>query len=182
VPRPEPPTDRFDELPELNGRVGAHRAENPRMRVGIVLLWSAVATIVLVGLGIFGTLLATGQITTSAPPGQTQTPAPEVEGVVDTTHPVLVLNATTQDGLAGTVREEIVAAGWADRDVTAGEAGSQDFSHTTVFFSDPADEAAAKGLADEVLGGARIELSDAYASVDADDVRQLVVVIGADWG
>jgi len=188
VPRADYPTDRFDDLPDdTSGRVGAHRAENPRMRAGIVLLWAAVATVVLIGLGILGTLLATGQIVTATPTASVA--VTEVEGVVDTSFPVLVLNATTQDGLAGSTRDQIIAAGWAENDVTDGEAGSQDFAYTTVFYSDPADEAAARGLADDVLGGARIELSDAYASVDdasTDDVdesqtRQLVVVIGADW-
>ena len=46
--------DRFDDVPDSLGRVGAHRAENPRMRAGAVLLWSAVATIILIVLGIFG--------------------------------------------------------------------------------------------------------------------------------
>ena len=43
-------------------RVGAHRAENPRMRGWVVLLWAALATVVLIAIGIFGTLLASGRI------------------------------------------------------------------------------------------------------------------------
>ena len=63
VPKTPPPKDRFDDLPADHGRIGAHRAENPRMRGGVVFAWSAVATLILVGLGVFGTLIATGRIT-----------------------------------------------------------------------------------------------------------------------
>jgi hypothetical protein len=61
VPETPPPKDRFDDLPP-RGRIGAHRAENPRLRGGIVLLWSVIAIVVLVAVGIFGTLIATGRV------------------------------------------------------------------------------------------------------------------------
>ena len=76
-------------------------------------------------------------------------------------------------------RSEQQAAGWAADDVTAGEAGSE-FATTTVFYSDVADEGAARGLA-QAIGGAAVELSDAYAGLAGDEsVKQLVVVIGTD--
>ena len=36
MPKTEPTKDRFDDLPADRGRVGAHRAENPRIRGGLV--------------------------------------------------------------------------------------------------------------------------------------------------
>ena len=76
------------------------------------------------------------------------------------------------------MKDVVVAAGWADSAVTAGEAGSQDFPTTTVFYVDPAHEAAAAGLA-EVIGGAAIEQSEAYPAT-SPDTPQLTVVIGLD--
>lgn len=177
MPTTDLPRDRFDDVPETD-RVGAHRAENPRMRGWVVLLWAALATIVLIVIGIFGTLIASGRIELAPAPTQTVTPAPEVAPEVDTTYDVMILNATPEEGLATQLRDVVVAAGWADEKVTAGEAGSQDFPTTTVFYVDPADEAAAAGLA-EVIGGAAIEESPAYPPT-SPDAPQLTVVIGLD--
>lgn len=171
------PRDRFDDVPETD-RVGAHRAENPRMRGWVVLLWAALATVVLIGIGIFGTLLASGRIELAPTPTPTVEPVPEVTPVVDVNYDVLILNATPEQGLATQLKDVVVTAGWSDDKVTAGEAGSQDFPTTTVFYVDAADEAAAAGLA-EVIGGAATEQSDAYLP-STPDARQLTVVIGLD--
>ena len=171
------PRDRFDDVPDTD-RVGAHRAENPRMRGWVVLLWAALATVVLIAVGIFGTLIASGRIELAPTPVPTVEPMPEVTPVVDTAYAVIILNATPESGLATQMKDVVVAAGWADDAVTAGEAGSQDFPTTTVFYSTAADEAAAAGLA-EVIGGAVIEQSDAYPST-SPDTPQLTVVIGLD--
>lgn len=182
MPKTPPQKDRFDDLPvagDAASRIGAHRAENPRMRGGIVLLWSVLATIALVAIGVFGTLIATGRVTLFPAPSPTATVAVTAEPVLDTAYKVTVLNATSQSGLAGAMADELVAAGWAADDVTAGEASSE-FATTTVFYSDVADESAARGLA-QAIGGAAVELSDAYAGLAGDEsVKQLVVVIGTD--
>jgi len=150
------------------------------MRGGVVLLWSAIAIIVLVVLGIFGTLIATGRVTLFPSPSATPMVVATAEPVVDTSYKVTVLNATTQSGLAGALAQTIVGAGWPADAVTAGDAGSTDFPTTTVFYSDPAQEGAARGLA-QVIGGASVTLSDAYKSlVDGAGGKLLVVVIGAD--
>ncbi|MBD3942773.1 LytR C-terminal domain-containing protein [Microbacterium sp. NEAU-LLC] len=171
------PQDRFDDLPDTD-RVGAHRAENPRMRGWVVLLWAALATVVLIAVGIFGTLIASGRIDLAPTPTPTVAPAPEVTPVKDTTYQVQILNATPEEGLATQMKDTVVNAGWAEDAVAAGGAGSQDFPTTTVFYSDPADAAAAAGLA-EVIGGAATEQSDAYPAPSAD-VKQLTIVIGLD--
>ncbi len=187
MPRTIYPKDRFDDLPADVERIGVHRAENPRLRVGVIVMWSAIATIVLVALGVFGTMLATGRIGagTQAPPAPVAG-GPAAEPVVDTSYSVLVLNATGEDGLAGAISDTIIQGGWSADDIIAGEAGSDDFPATTVYYPTAEDEGAARGLA-EVIGGAEVALNDSYqptddATTEPDEsqARQLVVVIGLD--
>ncbi len=157
------------------------------MRGSVVLLWSAVAAVVLIAVGIFGTLVATGRISLAPATSPGATSAPEVEPVVDTSFAVLVLNATPERGLAARVRDVVIAAGWAPEDVLDGEAGSNDFAATTVYFATAEDEGAARGLA-AVVGATEIVLDPVYQpvddpateDVDESDVRQLAVVVGLD--
>ncbi len=157
------------------------------MRASVVVLWSAIAVVVLVAVGIFGTLVATGRVTLFPTPSPTPTTVQVAEPVIDTSYEVLVLNATPQQGLANATRDTIVAAGWSPDVVLAGDAGSEDFPTTTIFYATPADEGAARGLA-QVIGGAEVAESKAYlptddpntADVDESAVRQLTVVIGLD--
>lgn len=187
MPKTHPPKDRFDDLPAAHGRIGAHRAENPRLRGGVVLLWSAVATIVLVALGVFGTMIATGRIALFAEPVASATVAPPAEAVLDTSYPVYVINATSQRGLAGTVASQVIAAGWNAEHVYPTESESEDFAMTTVYYASVADEGAARGLA-QAIGGAAVELNASYqpaddpntADVDESAIKQLVIVIGND--
>lgn len=148
------------------------------MRGWVVLLWAALATVVLIAIGIFGTLLASGRIELAPTPTPTAAPTPEVTPVIDNSYDVMILNATPEQGLATQLKDVVVTAGWSDDTVTAGEAGSQDFPTTTVFYVDPADEAAAAGLAG-VIGGATIEQSEAYPP-SSPDTPQLTIVIGLD--
>jgi len=148
------------------------------MRGWVVLLWAVLATIVLVVVGIFGTLLASGRIELFPAPSPTPTPTVEVEPVLDTTYAVNILNATPEEGLATQLKDVVVAAGWPADSVLASGAGSDDFETTTVFYLDAADEAAALGLA-EAIGGAPIEQSDVYQLGDPE-AKQLTIVIGLD--
>jgi hypothetical protein len=169
--------DRFDDLPDT-GRVGAHRAENPHMRGWVVLLWAAIATIVLIAVGIFGTLLVSGRIEIAPSSAASPSSTPDVTPVIDTTFDVLVLNATGESGVATQLKDDIVAAGWAEETVLASEAGADDFPETTVYYLNAEDQAAAAGLAD-VVGGARIEQSEVYQPAGEGE-KQLTVVIGLD--
>ncbi len=127
MPKTSPTKDRFDDLPADRGRVGAHRAENPRIRGGLVLLWSVIATVVLVALGVFGTMLATGRISLAPSPEPTVSGVPTVEPVIDTSFSVLVLNATPQSGLAAATRDTVIAAGWPADSVIDSDATTDDF-------------------------------------------------------
>lgn len=157
------------------------------MRPWAVLLWASLATIVLIVVGIFGTLLTSGRIQLAPDPEPTAAPQPTVEPVIDTAYSVQVLNATPEQGLATRVKDEIVAAGWSADAVSASGAGTTDFPETTVYYAFPGDQAAAEGLADLVLGGARIEQTDVYqldddpnTPEDESQALQLTVVIGLD--
>ncbi|GAA3213281.1 hypothetical protein GCM10017690_26240 [Microbacterium terregens] len=149
------------------------------MRGWVVLFWAVLATVVLITVGIFGTLLVSGRVVLFPTPEPTVAPLPIVTPVVDPTFDVLVLNATPEAGLATQTKDVVIAAGWAEDTVLASEAGSTDFAETTIYYYLPADEAAAAGLA-EVIGGARIEQSDVYQPADDPEARQLTIVIGLD--
>lgn len=179
MPRAPYPKDRFDDLPQPHGRVGAHRAENPHLNGWAVFLWAALATVVLVAAGIFGTLVVSGRVTLFPTPTPSATPTPEVTPVIDTSYAVSILNATTEDGLATKMKDVVTAAGWAPDAVLAGSASSTGFPTTTVFYSAVGDEAAAKGLAG-VIGGAQVEQSAAYQPLGNPDAKQLTIVIGLD--
>ncbi len=148
------------------------------MRGWVVLLWAALATIVLIAVGIFGTLLASGRIELFPTPAPTAAPTAEVTPVLDTSYQVVILNATPEQGLATQMKDVVVAAGWPDSGVLPSDASADDFAETTVYYLAPEDQAAAAGLAD-VIGGARIEQSDVYQPADPS-TRQLTVVIGLD--
>lgn len=182
------PRDRFDDLPADSGRVGAHRAENPRLRGWIVFLWAAIATLVLIIAGIFATLVVSGRISlgSDTAPSPTVSAEPTIPAVVDTSYSVVVLNGTSDSGLAASVRDQIVAAGWSGENVETGNSDSTDFAQTTVYYLRDSDEAAAEGLA-QTIGGAQIAQSDFLQPTDdpntPDDesaVKRLIVVIGLD--
>jgi len=135
--------------------------------------------LVLVVVGIFGTLIASGRIVLFPEPTPSATPLPSLTPIIDVTYSVLVLNATPESGLASQTKDTIIAAGWDPDAVLASEAGSDDFPVTTVYYAFPEDEAAAAGLA-EVIGGAEIAQSDVYQPVDNPEAKQLTVVLGLD--
>lgn len=157
------------------------------MRAGGIVLWALVATIVLILIGIFGSLIASGRITLFPAASPTATAAPEVTPVVDTSYALTVLNATGEDGLATAMKDQLVQAGWSADNVLASQASSSDFAETTVYYSFASDEAAALGVAD-LIGGANVELNETYqpvddadtADVDESQARQLTIVIGLD--
>ena len=171
------PRDRFDEVPHESGRVGAHRAEQPGMRGVVVLLWAAVATVVLVIAGIVGFLYLSQQ---GALPAATEEPAPveTTTATVDTSYTVLVLNGTGTEGLDDEVAAQLVAAGFAEELVIPTDSSSTDFETTTVYYADESDEAAALGVA-EAIGASDVVQSTAYQNADPE-AKELTVVVGLD--
>lgn len=176
---PQPTRDLFDDVPRTSGRVGAHRAEAPGMNGWIVLLWSFVAALVLIVIGIFVALVMMGRITLFPAAEETIAPSPEPTGVVDTTYSVFILNATAEEGLDVQMRDQLINAQWPADGISYSPAGQQDFAETTVYYVSEADELAADGLAD-LIGGAHVEQSDFYAGLGDPEQKQLVIVIGLD--
>lgn len=183
------PRDRFDEIPDDLTRVGAHRAPRPRGRGWVAVGWAALATIVLVGAGIFGLSLVNGSIsfhgagstatrTTSGTPSasatKTSTPTPTVVPTVNPSLSVNVLNGTATEGLAGKVGDTLTAAGW--KVAALANADRTDLAETIVYYSDPANQGAALGVA-QSLPGAKVQQSTAYADTGAD----ITVVVGANY-
>ncbi|MDR6971287.1 LytR C-terminal domain-containing protein [Leifsonia shinshuensis] len=179
------PRDRFDEIPDDLTRVGAHRAPRPRGRAWIAVGWAALATVLLVGAGIFGLSLVNGSIsfhgagasasrTASTTPTPTATPTPTIVPTVNPALTVNVLNGTSREGLAGTVGDVLTKAGW--KVGALANADKTDLAETIVYYGDPANQAAALGVA-QSLPGATIQQSTAFSDTGAD----ITVVVGANY-
>lgn len=145
----------------------------------VVLLWSFVAALILIIGGIFGALVVMERITLFPEAAPSATPTPEETGVVDVTYSVMILNASPDAGLDEQMRDDLINNGWAAGSVFATDSDSQDFTTTTVYYIADEDELAAIGLA-RLIGGAEVEQSDAYASLNDTGAKQLTVVIGVD--
>jgi len=177
------PRDRFDETPDDLTRVGAHRAPRPRGRGWMAVGWAALATVLLVGAGIFGLSLVNGSISFHGPTGTasrtatatpTPTPTPTIVPTVNPALSVNVLNGTTTAGLAAKAADKLTAAGW--KVGALANADRTDLATTIVYYSDPANQAAALGAA-QSLPGATVQQSTAFADTGAD----LTVVLGANF-
>ncbi|NUU07644.1 LytR C-terminal domain-containing protein [Leifsonia sp. C5G2] len=177
------PRDRFDEIPGDLQRVGAHRAPRRRGRGWIAVGWAALATVLLVGAGIFGLSLVNGSIDFHGPTGTgsrtasatpTSTPTPTIVPTVNPALTVNVLNGTAKEGLAAAVGDKLKAAGW--KVGALANADKTDLAATIVYYGDPANQAAALGVA-QSLPGATIQQSTAFSDSGAD----ITVVIGANY-
>lgn len=145
----------------------------------VLLLWSTAAALVLIVAGIFAALVMMDRISLFPEAQRSQVQQPGLQGVVDTSYRVMILNATPEEGLAGEVRTLLLREGWSADLVFGSDGASEEFEQTTVFYVDEADEAAALGLAD-LLGGADVQQSDFYAGLNDSETPQLTVVIGLD--
>lgn len=150
------------------------------MRGWVTLLWALAATVLIVAIGIFATLVASGRVQLFPEASPEPVPTQTVEPIIDTAFTVLVLNGTPQHDLATLVGDKIQAAGWPPESVLTGAAGSRDVATTTVYYSAPGDRAAALGLAG-VIGNAEVAQNDFYQPAGDPDALQLTVVLGADY-
>ncbi len=188
VSRQTYPRDRFDGVSAASGRVGAHRAENPRMRAGLVLFWAAIATVVLLVAGIFASMVYTGRIDLTPQTAPSYSDTPEVPAVRDTSYSILVLNGTANPAASTDAVARLEAAGWTADKVIAGAASTTSFATTTVYYSSDADLGAAKGLADLLNAGSIVQ-SNAYTGASGTpspgatsaSTKQLTIVLGADY-
>ncbi len=184
------PRDRFDEVPATLGRVGAHRAPRSRRGVWVATAWAALASGLLVVLGLYLLSLITDRVVFEIPgvgtaepdvtaPVETPEPEPTVEPITDPTlvelpagFTITVLNGAGVDGLGAQARDRIAAPGWPVGTVTS--AAQDDIEVTTIFYSDPALEGVAAGMA-ALLGVGVVEQSDAFPGAP------ITIVLGADF-
>lgn len=179
--------DRFDQVPADLKRVGAHRAPVRPGRAWTLVLWSALATVVLVLGGIVALTLLGDRVSfidTSSPAATSPAPVetPTAAATIDPESMVTVLNGTETRGLATSAIEKLNAAGWT-QSITPGNASAKDVQTTTVYYEDPAQEGAARGLAEALEVGA-IQLSTQFQiPVDEGEepILQLTVVLGSDF-
>ncbi len=178
------PKDQFDDLPDDLERVGAHRAPARRGRGWIALGWAALATGVLVAVGLFALSRLGAGIDLELPGagGSSATPVPTPSSTVaPITDPstidqarqatITVLNGTATEGLQTEVTTILQTAGWPVG--SALPASSTDVQMSAVYYSDPLNEDIARGVALE-LGIERVLLDEQFAAT-------ATVVLGADY-
>ncbi|TDN42568.1 LytR cell envelope-related transcriptional attenuator [Curtobacterium flaccumfaciens] len=187
------PRDRFDDV-AVGPRVGAHRGAQRRGRGWIAFAWAALATGVLVGLGVLALALLNGSYsfpgsTTSpsasssasatAKPSASSTPsapasqAPAAGTPADQgSSTLVVLNGTTTTGLAAKGSAALTAAGW--KVTSTGDAGTTGSTSTIVYYQQASQAAVAQGIA-KSLGVTAVQQSAAFPNAD------ISVVLGADY-
>jgi cytoskeletal protein RodZ len=184
------PRDRFDDVAD-GPRVGAHRGAQRRGRGWIAFAWAALATGVLVGLGVLVLALlngsysftgstapsasssasATSSASASASAPASQAPAVGTPAEQGSTT-VVVLNGTTTTGLAAKASTALTSAGW--KVTSTGDAGTTGATATIVYYQQAAQAAVAQGIA-KSLGVTAVQQSAAFPNAD------ISVVLGADY-
>ncbi|MDQ1577873.1 MAG: hypothetical protein QOE21_560 [Microbacteriaceae bacterium] len=180
------PHDSFDNVPEDLLRVGAHRAPQKKGRGWIAFAWAALATVVLVVIGLSALSGVTGRSYSSLPflsssssaaPSATPSPTPTtVAPKLDPTVPITVLNGTLTTNLANSAADYLVSKGWTGAGPNVGaraNATDQHIAKTVVYYTAAADEAAARQIVKD-LGTGTVLLSTAFPD-------RITVVLGSDY-
>lgn len=192
------PRDRFDDVTD-GPRVGAHRGPARRGGGWVVFAWAALATGVLVGVGVLVLALANGSVqftegsggATSAPSasatstptskasagsepsGGASSPAAAAASPTDQGATTLVvLNGTSTTGLAANASTKLTGAGW--KVTSTGDAGTTGSTQTIVYYQQESQAALAEGIA-KSLGTSAVQRSSAFPNADVS------VVLGADF-
>ncbi|MBT1583990.1 LytR C-terminal domain-containing protein [Curtobacterium flaccumfaciens] len=194
------PRDRFDDVAD-GPRVGAHRGAQRRGRGWIVFAWAALATGVLVGIGVLSLAVLNGSYSfngsdspsasasasATAKPSATSKPsasssagsgsagadsAAAATPAQQGTTTVVVLNGTTTTGLASRASAALTGAGW--RVASTGDAGTTGSTSTIVYYQQASQAAVAQGIAKQ-LGVTAVQQSAAFPNADVS------VVLGADY-
>jgi hypothetical protein len=187
------PRDRFDDVAD-GPRVGAHRGAQRRGRGWIAFAWAALATGVLVGLGVLVLALLNGSysFTGSTPSASSSASASASSGSSASASPsspasqapaagtpadqgsttLVVLNGTTTTGLAAKGSAALTSAGW--KVTSTGDAGTTGTTATIVYYQQASQAAVARGIA-KSLGVTAVQQSAAFPNAD------ISVVLGADY-
>lgn len=168
------PRDRFDEVPVDLARVGAHRAPARRTSGFVAFAWAALATGVLVGVGVLG--LSAIERNVAAPDDTTSSAAAaQPAATIDPKASVVVWNGTTTNGLAAGAAKSAKADGWTV--TSTGTTEVQNVKVSTVYYGTKSQLGAALGLA-KSLGIGRTQLSDRF---DVAGQARLTAVLGSDF-
>ncbi|MFJ3378884.1 LytR C-terminal domain-containing protein [Curtobacterium sp. NPDC090217] len=189
------PHDRFDDVTD-GPRVGAHRGVHRRGRGWIAFAWAALATGVLVGIGVLVLALLNGSYSftgdsssapsasasssaspssSSSPDGSSSSSSSEAAAATPSDQgstTLVVLNGTSTPGLAASGTSKLTAAGW--KVTSSGNAGTTGTASTIVYYQQESQAALAKGIA-QSLGVTAVEQSAAFPNAD------ISVVLGADF-
>lgn len=168
--------DRFDRVPR-SGRVGAHRVTvRPRYvwqyLIGALLGFALLTTVGVLAVQNIG---SNGNLPIVGSPEPTSAPEAKVTAELDPSATVAILNGSSTKNLAAALDTIIAQEQWGTI-LFSGSAATSDVEISAVFYMDPADEAAAAGLAAK-LGGISTYPTQDYASYDA----RLVVLLGSDY-
>lgn len=187
------PHDRFDDVTD-GPRVGAHRGMHRRGRGWIAFAWAALATGVLVGIGVLvlallnGSYSFSGSDATSSPSASSSassssspssTPSSSASSAATAAQPseqgsttLVVLNGTSTAGLAAKGTSALTTAGWTV--TSSGNAGTTGTAATIVYYQQDSQAAIARGVA-SALGVTAVQQSAAFPNADVS------VVLGADY-
>jgi hypothetical protein len=166
------PRDRFDDVPADLARVGAHRAPRARGRGWVAFGWAALATGVLVAVGVFALTTIEARVANTGPTTPlSAAPKPTIDPKMD----VVLLNATSTNGLAASASSALKKQGWTIG--STANANSTSVKTTTVYYTKASQAGAAAGLA-KSLGITRTTLSSQF-SVPGQE--RLTVVLGEDY-
>lgn len=191
------PKDRFDEIPEDLARTGAHRAPPPPGRGWIAFAWAALASGILVVIGLLVIAQLNSQVnfelpdlagqsaspsaSASAAPAESATPLPTDEPDEVVTDPstidfdeisITMLNGTSTAGLAAEAGDYLEEQGWVVE--TRTNASENDVPTSAVYYYDEVNAGIARGVAEQ-LGVAAVQQSAAFPGAS------VTVVLGADF-
>ena len=157
--------------------MGAHRVTvRPRYiwqyLIGALLGFALLTTIGILAVQSIG---SNGDLPIVGSPEATTTPDATVDAKLDPEATVAILNGSPTQNLAAALDAIVAQEQWG-KILFSGSAATSDVKISAVFYMDPADEAAAKGLAAK-LGGISTYATQDYAGYEA----RLVVLLGADY-
>lgn len=172
-----PQPDAFDK-PLRSRRVGAHRVPPSRSTLWVRTLWVLLATAALTAIGIVFIVIGPENVLfpqANDSSQEAETTEEQLQGESNPETTITVLNGTSVAGLGEEVEATIVDGNLGT--VTfVGNAADQNATISAVFYHDPADEALAKGLGEQ-LGGIFYYQREEYALYET----QLIVLIGSDY-
>lgn len=172
------PLDRFDKLPK-SGRVGVHRVVGRPRRFWIYLVSALLGIALLTAAGVIVIHFTGADLKSltdeTLKPMNPLKPSPGITPELDPTASIVVFNGTPIENFEAVVDSEITKNGWGQI-LFSSPAASSDVQISAVFYSDPADEAAALALAKELGGVSTFQTSD-YEEYGA----RLIVLLGADY-